>query len=139
MGYLVLIPSNDRRHGLGFFEDVNNVKQMVMTITTVDTVHATADGRVDVYRIVFEVIDLDEDNAALLHHNRLGKGPSIAEIRDSDYSNFAWERALAEDVRGAKGRVPVLWDPKPIEGKRIVGFASGKVEWMTEQEWHELR
>jgi hypothetical protein len=119
--------------------DLNNVKQMVAEITQSAMIYSTPDGRIDVYRIVFRHTGPDEDYATILGHDRFEIAPTMAEIRAGDYRNFAWERALAEDVRGAKGRVPVLWVPKPIEGQRIVGFASGKVEWMTEQEFAELR
>ncbi|MHC4940627.1 MAG: hypothetical protein ACYTHK_16930 [Planctomycetota bacterium] len=119
-------------------EDMNNVRWMLGPIMSAPTIHATADGRIDVYRTVFTSIELDEDNAALLHHRRTDAGPTIEEVRAGDYSNFVWERAKADDVRGAKGKVPVLWDPRPIDGKRIVGFASGLVKIFPEAEFTAL-
>jgi hypothetical protein len=135
--YVMCVPRNGHRSDV--LEDVNNVRQMVAEMLMADRIEATADGRIDVYRVVFGQIELTEENVAILRHVRSDRGPSIAEVRAGDYGNFVWERALAEDVRGAAEKVPMLWDPRPIDGKRVVGFSDGRVKVLTEEEFQGLR
>jgi len=135
--YVMCVPRNGPRKDLA--EDLNNVKQMVAEMLMADRIEATADGRIDVYRVVFGQIELTEENVTILRHVRSDRGPSIAEVRAGDYGNFVWERALAEDVRGAKEKVPMLWDPRPIDGERVVGFSNGAVKFLGEEAFQELR
>ena len=132
----VLLPGPDHR----YLEvcDIANVKQMVAELGMAKTTHATADGRIDVFRTFFEAVELDEENAGLMYHERADQGPTIAEIRAGDYRHFVWERARAIDVEDGDGETPWIWDPIPFDGKRVVGFANGRVEVVREEEFAAL-
>jgi len=134
--WFLLTPRGSGDHT--YYEDTNNAKQMVEVLRHARVLHAMPDGRIDVYRIFFEEVSLDEDNARILFSNELDSGPTVEEIEAGDYARFAWERARVADVRDAKGRVPVIWYPKPHRGHRLVGFTDGAIKLLTEEEFAEL-
>jgi len=133
---LFLAPRNGHRNLVVY--DINNVKQITAELILGEKMHATPDGRIDAFRTFFESVELDDDHAQYMRNERAGRGPSLAEIRAGDYRNFAWERARVADVRSGGGETPVIWDPRPIDGERIVGFKSGLVRVLTEEEFAAL-
>ena len=103
-----------------------------------------ADGRIDIYSVLRNewaatsartVSDLDI--VRICTSARFGKGPTLAEIRAGDYSNFPYIRRRGPWKAGRAREIPLLWDPEPDDNnKRLVGFSSALV-WMVSED--ELR
>jgi len=124
-------------HGT-LYDDTRNAKAMILTLWDDGTYPACRDGRVDVYRVMFEDRELDVDSVADLFNNAAGSGPTIEQVEARDYSAFAWGRAWAADARVAGKRVPVLWSEAPTDGHRVVGFSDGAALVLTEEEFAAL-
>jgi len=133
-GLIVILAPHTHKHG-HFYEDANNVKQMVIIALHAKTVHALPDGRIDLLRTVFSEIELTEENASILFDCRAEVGPTEKEIAAGDYSSVRREWARVADLQREGRRTPLIWDPVPDDGHVLVGFSDGSVRILTEGEF----
>jgi hypothetical protein len=132
---LLLIPPDGRR--AEWSEDIYHAGRMVRALSRWRRIPADAEGRIDVFRAMFGIREPDDEELRHLRHARLGRGPTRAQMRALDYRDFVWVRARVADL-GDDPKAPLLWDPEPIDGKRVVGFRDGCAKILEEAEFQEL-
>jgi len=133
-------------------EDQHSLRILIQLFAESERIHASPDGRVDVYRMLIDSRLMDERAIQILRSVRAGSGPTEAEVRAGDYRSFPWERAFARDIQrawtlgtGAKRRdrnvsaQPVLWEREPHHGGYLVAFTNGVVRFVPEDEFEPGR
>jgi len=131
--YLNRAPTHDRATP----EDECNAHLLTTLVREYPRPPSTEDGRVDVFRVLDESLGLDETTMPFLRHRRLDRKPSLEEVRAGDYRHFAWRRARVADL-AEHPNAPVLWDPFPIRGRRVVSFFDGRTRLLSEEEFEAL-
>ena len=142
LGLLVyeLIP---RGTGHYRYEDTGNLRQLQFCVLELEAVPTAADGRVDVYAALLDEVgeDPDEHELRMLvreDQDEVKFRTLLDEVRRGDYTRFGWKRAIVANlVPGAKQ--PLIWDPAPHEGKRLVAYSDGNMNFVDERDFREPR
>jgi hypothetical protein len=137
---VVLIPkSQSIAHEL---DDMNDMRQMVGLIaaeTGSGEVAMAVDGRIDVYAVLLKLRQADSNLVEICTSARFGKGPTLAEIRAGDYSEFPYIRRRGAWELGSAREIPLMWDPEPnADDERLVGFSSARAAMVSEVELRAL-
>jgi len=114
-------------------QDTNRVRGICGLLLAQAEVPLAGDGRVGVYEL-YPGGDLTAEYLPEWFRNaRTGVGPCMYEIKHGDYIHFPWLRYKGKVKLGEE--LPLLWDPRPgRDGKRLVGFATGAVKHLPEDE-----
>ena len=100
------------------------------------------DGRIDVFALARKRMEdgrppSRQSIVSAFSSERLGRGPTWNQIRDGDYSSFAWERFRGTPPPGDV--VPILWEPLPTEDERaLVAYSDGMVREIDASELKQL-
>jgi len=131
IGFYVFIPhyiktnkSPEQEAIARVLEDVERAKQLVRMAVN-GNAPAAGDGRIDIYRALLASVTDTEEMVDLCR--RAGRGPTLEQIRDGDYSAFPYERAegAASELSGS---MPVFWDRAATpKGSRLVALSDGAV------------
>ena len=92
-----------------------------------------ADGRIDVYAAAF-LEGTQEQIDELFRSERLGIGPTLAEVRAGDYTNFPYQRFKGVPSRGD----PLLWDKQPVRRYRLIAYSFGRAVLVDEHDAHNI-
>ena len=113
--------------------DLNRTRNLGFFLThRKESLPVAADGRIDVYDVFLTSLfaRTQEDIDDLYRSARLDFGPTLAEVRAGDYTNFPYQRFKGVPSRGD----PWLWDRRPVRGHRVIAFWASASVLVDEQE-----
>ena len=110
--------------------DMNRTRSLVSLLLThkKESPPVAADGRIDVYAGLLVTTQAQVDE--IYRSERLDLGPTLAEVRAGDYTNFPYQRFKGVPSRGD----PWLWDKRPVRGQRFIVFGTSRLRRVDEQD-----
>ena len=120
-------------------DDTNSLRNLSGNLLDVEgPLPVDGEGRVDVFKIISSEWARESDMVDFCHSKRFDEGPTIAQIRASDYTDFSYARGWPS---GPDSR-PILWDRRAWseseKGHRLVAFADGAVKRLTKDQFAKL-
>ena len=111
--------------------DINQTRMLVGYLSRThkkESPPVAADGRIDVYAGLLVTTQAQVDE--IYRSERLDLGPTLAEVRAGDYTNFPYQRFKGVPSRGD----PWLWDKRPVRGQRFIVFGTSRLQRVDEQD-----
>ncbi len=132
-GVFVYLQARSDRDWPVTLTDINRTRNLVSTFFLAhrgESPPVAADGRLDVYAAAGLLVRTQAQIDEFYRSERLGMGPTLAEVRAGDYSNFPYQRFKGTPSIGD----PWLWDKQPVRGHRVIAFGGGRSALVDEQE-----
>jgi hypothetical protein len=132
----IIAAARSDRGGCGktpIIEDQNRLR-MIAGLFVVTREFPTRDGFIDPYKFVRDG-NITRENFGLFRSDRLGIGPTDAEIERGDYTNFPWERCRGEAHFGVPV-FPLLWERRADRrGGVIVALSDGSAKYCEREDF----